>query len=100
MRLAVDVARLVLRGPADLEQLLLEVAALGRVHEHAVGVDPLTDQRLDLLVPQHFLEHRPVGGAQHQTVLGVLLQGEPAVAVHRLGDVDEQGVRHRRTGCR
>ena len=33
VRLAVDVAGLVLGRPADLEQLLLEVAALGRVDE-------------------------------------------------------------------
>ena len=39
VRLAVDVAGLVLGRPADLEQLLLEVAALGGVHDDAVGVD-------------------------------------------------------------
>ena len=39
VRLAVDVARQVLGGPADLEQGLLEVAALGRVHHDGVVVD-------------------------------------------------------------
>ena len=48
----------------------------------------------DLLGAQHLLEHRPVGGGQHQPVDRVLLQPQPAVARHRLGDVDEQRVRH------
>src|ERR1700709_453655 len=38
-RLAVDVARGVLGGPADLEQHLLETAALGGVHRDGVVVD-------------------------------------------------------------
>ena len=29
----------------------------------------------------------------------VLVQPQPAVAGHRLGDVDQQRVRHRRSGC-
>ena len=64
VRLAVDVAGEVLGRPAELEQHLLEVAALGRVHDDAVVVDARADERLDLLVPQHLLEHRAVGGAQ------------------------------------
>ena len=92
--LTVHVAGLVLGRPAHLEQLLLEVATLGGVHEHAVLVDAGADQGLDLPVPQDLLEHRPVGRAQQEAVLVVLLQGQPAVAVHRLGDVDEQRVRH------
>ena len=47
----------------------------------------------DLLGPQHLLEHRPVGADQHQPVGRVLLQPQPAVAGHRLGDVDQQRVR-------
>ena len=44
-------------------------------------------------MPQDLLEHRPVGAVQHQAVRRVLLQREAAVAVHRVGDVDEQRVR-------
>ena len=47
----------------------------------------------DLLGAQHLLEHRPVGADQHQPVRRVLLQAQPPVAGHRLGDVDEQRVR-------
>ena len=47
----------------------------------------------DLLGAQHLLEHRPVDAREHQPVDGVLLQPQPAVARHRLGDVDEQRVR-------
>jgi hypothetical protein len=47
--LAVDVAGEVLGGPADLEQLLLEMPALGGVHQHRVGVDAFAEQRLIFL---------------------------------------------------
>ena len=66
VRLPVDVAGEVLGGPADLEQLLLEGAALARVHDDGEVVDALADERPDLLVPQHLLEHRAVGRAQHE----------------------------------
>jgi hypothetical protein len=59
-----------------------------------VGVEPGAEHRADLLAARHLLEHGPVGGAQHQAVDRVLLELEPAVAVHRVGDVDEQRVRH------
>jgi len=98
VRLAVDVAGEVLGRPAELEQHLLEVAALGRVDRDRVRVDPLPDQRLHPLGPQHLLQHRAVGAVQHQPVHRVLLQPQPAVPVHRLGDVDEQPVGNRVAG--
>ena len=90
--LAVDVPGEVLGRPADLEQRLLEVAALGRVDDDGVVVDAGADHAGDLLGAQHLLEHRPVVADQHEAVHGVLLQPQPAVARHRLGDVDEQRV--------
>ncbi|MGY3681879.1 hypothetical protein ACVWXU_005502 [Streptomyces sp. TE33382] len=52
------------------------------------------DQWRDLLRAEDLLQHGPVGAGQHQTVHRVLGQGEAPVPRHRLGDVDEQGVRH------
>ena len=98
VRLAVDVAGLVLGRPADLEQRLLEVAALGRVHDHGVLVDPGAEHRRDLLVPQDLLEHRPVPGHHDQPVRGVGLQHQPAVAAHGVDDVDQQRLRDREAG--
>jgi hypothetical protein len=57
-------------------------------------VEPGTHHRLDLLGPQDLLEHRTVVAGQHQPVHGVLVEPEPAVARHRLRDVDEQRVGH------
>ena len=94
VRLPVDVAGEVLGRPAQLQQHLLEPAALGRVHHDGVAVDPLPEQRGGLLVADDLGKHGLVGGAQHQPVTGVVLQPEPAVAVHGLGDVDQQRVRH------
>ena len=94
VRLAVDVAGVVLGRPAELEQDLLEVTALGRVHHDGVLLDARTDERLDLLAAQHLLEHRAVVGVQHEAVRRVHLELQPAVAAHRVGDVDEQRVRH------
>ena len=92
--LAVDVAGEVLGGPAELEQRLLEGAALARVDGDGVVADPFADHPLDLLGAQHLLQHRPVGGRQHEPVRRVLLQPQPPVAGHGVGDVHEQGVRH------
>ncbi len=94
MRLAVDVPGVVLGRPAELEQRLLEVAALGGVHDHGGVVEAGAEHRLDLLGPQHLLQDRPVGAGEHQPVGRVLLEAEPAVAGHRLGDVDQQRVRY------
>ena len=94
VRLAVDVAGEVLGRPAELEQGLLEVAALRAVHRDRVVVDALTEHAGDLLGAQHLLEHGAVGGDQDQSVHRMLLQPQPAEAGHRLGDVDQEGVRH------
>ena len=52
VRLAVDVPGQVLGRPADLEQRLLEPAALARVHRDGVGVDAGAQHRRDLLLPE------------------------------------------------
>ncbi len=93
VRLAVDVPGEVLRRPAELEQRLLEVAALGGVHRDGVVVDAVAEHARDPLGAQHLLQHRPVVRDQHQAVHGVLLQAQPPVPRHRLRDVDEQRVR-------
>ncbi len=93
VRLAVHVPREVLGRPAQLEQRLLDLPALGGVHGHGVGVEPRTDERGDPLGPQDLLQHGAVGAGQDQAVHGVLGEGEAAVARHGLGDVDEQRVR-------
>ena len=92
VRLAVDVPGEVLCRPAQLEQRLLEVAALGRVHRDRVVVDPVAEHPGDLLGAEHLFEHRSVGAGQHQPVNRVLLEPQPAVAGHRLRDVDQQVV--------
>ena len=93
MRLAVDVPGQVLGRPAELQQHLLEVPALGRMHDDRVVVDTRPDHRLDPLGPQHLLEHRAISRDEHQAVGRVLLEPEPPVPRHRLGDIDEQRVR-------
>ena len=95
VRLAIDVPREVLSRPAELEQNLLERPALGRVHDHGVGVDARPDERLDLLAAQHLLEHGRIDGLQHEAVDRVVVDLQSSVARHRLGHVDEQGMRHR-----
>ena len=69
VRRAVDVAGQVLGGPADLEQQLLELPALGRMHHHGLAVDPRAQQGGDLLGAADLLQHRVVGGPHHQAVL-------------------------------
>ena len=94
MGLAVHVAGEVLGRPAQLEQDLLEVPALGGMHHHGVGVEPVADQPLDLGAAQHLGEHGLVGADQHQALGRVLLQSQPPVPVHGVGDVDQQRRRH------
>ena len=94
MGLAVDVPGEVLRGPAELEQRLLEVAALAWVDDHRLVLEALTEHPGDLLGPDDLLENGPVDAAQHQPVRRALVQPEAAVASHRLRHVDEQRVRN------
>ena len=95
MRLAIDVAGQVLRRPAQLDEDLLEVTALRRVDEHILRPEPSPQQTPGPLGAQHLLQDRHVRGAQDQAVDRVGDQLQTAVAVHRLGDLGEQGVGHR-----
>ncbi len=95
MLLAVDVACQILCGPTDLEQHLLDAAALAVVHHNRVVVDARAKHRRDLLVAQDFFEQRAVQTDQGQAVNGALHQLQPAVAGHHVDDVDEQRLRHR-----
>ena len=97
MLLAVNIAGQILCGPTDLEQHLLDAAALAVVHHNGVVVDAGTEHRRDLLVAQHFLEHRAVQADQGQAVRRVLHQLQPPVAGHDVDDVDQQRLRHRVT---
>ena len=45
-------------------------------------------------MPQHFFENWSVGASKDELV-AVLLESEPTIAGHRVGDVDEQRVWHR-----
>jgi hypothetical protein len=98
VRLAVHVTGQVLGGPAQLEQRLLDLPALGGVDDHRVRVDTGADQRLNFFDRRISSSTGSVAGLQDQAVGGVLEEAQPAVAGHRLGDVDQQGVRHRVAG--
>ena len=97
--LAVDVAGEVLGGPADLEQRLLEPAALGRD-----GRRPCRCRCARRAAAAIFFWRSTSSSTarssddQNQPVDRVLDQLQPAVPVHRVGDVDEQRVRHRVAG--
>ena len=93
--LAVDVAGQVLGRPAQLDEHLLEVAALRGVDDDVGLSEPGPQQALGALGAHDLLQDRHVGGVQDQAVGGVGEQLEAAVAAHRLGDLGEQGVRHR-----
>ena len=99
VRLAVDVPGQVLGRPAELEQRLLEPAALGRVHR-----DRVRRRCWAPSMPASFFDFATStstarsSAAQHQAVRRVVGQLQPAVPVHRLGHVDQQRVRHRVAG--
>jgi hypothetical protein len=84
----------VLGGPAELDELLLDLAA-GPGQELPQVVRPLdAEQFADLLGPGHLAQHRAVGAAQQQLV-AVALDDDAAVARDGLGDVDADALRHR-----
>ena len=93
MCLAVDIAREILRGPAHLQQHLLEPTALRRMHHDGVVVDPRTEHGRDLLVAQDLLEHRAVEAHERQPVNRTLHQLQPPEPAHRVDDVHEQRLR-------
>ena len=90
VRLAVDVPREVLRGPTDLEEGLLQMTALGRVHDDGVGVDTRAEHRSDPALPEYLLEYGPIQRDEHQAVDRRLGELQAAVAAHGVDDVDEQ----------
>ena len=98
MRLAVDVAGQVLRRPAQLDEHLLEVTALGGMDHDVLGGQSLAQQPLGPLGAHDLLQDRYVGRVQDEPVRGVGDQLQAAVASHRLGDLGEQRVRHREAG--
>ena len=90
VRRAVHVTGPVVSGPAHLEQRLLQAASL-RAHDHDRAlVDARPERGCDRLGAHHLLQHGPVVGPEHQAVYRIHLQGQAAVAGHRLGHVDEQ----------
>ena len=95
MGLAVDVPSEVFGWPAKFEQRLFEVAPFAGMHHDRVVVQACAEHPRHPFGADHLLQHGAVGGRQDQPVRGVLLQPQPAIARHRLGDVDEQRVWHR-----
>jgi hypothetical protein len=95
MRLAVDIAGQILGGPADFEQHLFDPAAFAGMHDNGVIVDASAQHRCNLLVAQHFFEHRAVQAHQGQSVDRAFHQLQPTVAGHRVDDVDQQRLRNR-----
>ena len=93
--LAIDIASDILRGPAELHERLLEVAALARMDDDRRGIDAGAEQRSNLLAAEDLLEHRFVEGLQDEAVDRVVVHLKAAIARHCLGDVDEHGVRNR-----
>jgi hypothetical protein len=94
VRLAVHVPGQVLGRPTELQQGLLEPAPLRRVYGDGVLVDLPAQHPGELLRLGHLDQHDPVEAAQHEPVRRVVHELQPAVPVHRLGDVDEQRVRY------
>lgn len=56
------------------------------------------EKGLDALVVRDLCQHGGIGGAQDQGALVVALDHQPAVAVHRLPQVDRDGRRDREAG--
>jgi hypothetical protein len=65
------------------------------VHDDGVVVDAGAQQRGDLLLPEHLLQHRSVERDHHEAVDRGVGELQAPVAAHRVDDVDEQGLRHR-----
>ena len=97
VRGARGVAREVVGRPADLHELLLDLTARPRLQAVRVLVDAPLEQGSDALVRRDLGEHGAVGRAQHKPLV-VALDNKPAVAAHRLGDVDRHRRGHRKLG--
>src|SRR6185437_4647817 len=90
--LAIDVPGEVLSRPTEFEQCLLEVATFAGMDGDRVIVDALAEHACDLLGPSDLLQYGPIRRGQHQAVGRVLLEAKAPVAIHGLGDIDEQGM--------
>ena len=83
-------------GPADLDELLLDLAARPRSELVAVPVDAAREQRGYLAVRGDLGEHGGVGRPQHEHPLLVPLDDETPVPPDCLGDVGRDRLRHRK----
>ncbi len=101
MRGALGVAREIFGGPAELEQLLLELSARPGLHDVGAGavgcggVTLLEQQARDLLRAGDLAQHRGIPRRQDEHAIGIALDHEPAVPADGLGEVDRDARRHR-----
>jgi hypothetical protein len=98
VRLTVHVPGQVFGGPAELEQRLLQPAALRGMYRDRLVVDASAEHAGQLLVLRHLDQHDAVEAAQDEAVTRVVDELQAAVPVHGLGHVHEQRVRHRVAG--
>ncbi len=94
MPFAIDVPGDILSGPAELHESLLQVAPLAGVDSDGDVVQADTEERRDLATAQHLLQNGGVQRLEHKAVHRVVVELEAPVPGHRLGHVDEQGVRN------
>ena len=95
MRRPRRVAGEVLGRPADLEELLLDVAARPGVDLEGVGGGAADEEGLDALVLRDLGQHRGIRRSKDQTAVRVALDDQTAVAADGLADVDRHRRRHR-----
>ena len=63
------------------------------MYNDRVLVDLCAQHGLDLFVTPDLRQHSPVRRLQHEAVSRVLDELQPPVAIHRVGNVDEQWLR-------
>ena len=98
MRGAGGVAGEILGGPAELEQLLLELAASPGLHHVRVIPALLEQQRSDLARARDLAEHGGVGCGEREGTVIRSLDHEATVTADGLGHVDDHRLRDRELG--
>ena len=91
------VAREVFGGPAELHEALLEFTACPVLNADGVIAKSRTEELLHLRVAGDLAEDGFVVRAQHEPLI-IPFNDEPAVAVHRFGEVERHRGWHRELG--
>ena len=89
------VTGIVFSGPAELEQLLLELSSCPGSYFVTTILTLALEQGGDLLRAGHFRQNSSVSAFENERAFGIALNGQAAITIHGFRDIDRHAGRNR-----